>query len=566
MKNYDLRKEELNTVHQSLLNNRLELTSKLRDIFRAKAFTNRYVLHPRQINGLANEEVEEFFSFLATGDLDQVKKHGQKQLQAGLGEPTVLSLAGILREFCIVHSPDGDPDLLFAAMTAIDRYNSALLEGYMEARETGLLKDQEQLRRALSAALDRQRRELHIKDHAINSSINGIMLTDLLGHVNYVNSAFLEMLGYKSPDEVLGKRGGEFWKGERSQEMLSTLIEGVGGGWRGEITAQRKDGSTFEVEISASLIKDTKGLPIGTMVSFMDITERKQVEERIRRMNEELEQRVIERTAELRASLDELQNTQVKLVQSEKMSALGGLVAGVAHEINTPLGIAVTAASFVDEKINDLAGQFEAATLKRSDLEKYIKATHDSAKMILANLRRAAELVQSFQMVAVDQSSEKRRRFKLKKYIEDVLLSLRPKLKKTRHIITVNCPEDLELFTFPGALSQIITNLVMNSLIHGFENIQQGKIIFDVAEEENYIRFKYTDNGKGIALEHILKIFDPFFTTKRGEGGSGLGLHIVYNLVTQSLGGQIESSSAPGEGATFIIWIPKEGNTNAGQE
>lgn len=278
-----------------------------------------------------------------------------------------------------------------------------------------------------------------------------------------------------------------------------------------------------------------------------------------------LDRLVEERTGELqkanlalRESLEELHRTQNQLIQSGKMAALGNLVAGVAHEINTPVGIGVTAASLLEEKTSEMARAYSSGQLKRSDLEKYIKMARQSSTSILSNLERASELIQSFKQVAVDQSVEEKRRFRFKKYIDEVLLSLWPGYKRTGHTISVACPDDLFLYSYPGVFMQIITNMVVNSLVHGFEDIEQGNIQISVSKQEDMLHFRYSDNGKGMDEEHIRKIFDPFFTTKRARGGTGLGMHIVYNLVTQTLNGQIECSSIPGKGTDFFIRIQLE--------
>jgi len=269
-----------------------------------------------------------------------------------------------------------------------------------------------------------------------------------------------------------------------------------------------------------------------------------------------LEEKVEERTAELKQSLQTIKQTQDQLVQSEKMAALGGLVAGVAHEINTPIGIAVSAASHLEDKTTEFVKKVESQKLKRSELDSYAKTAADSSNLILKNLSGAVKIVQGFKRVAVDQTSGERREFKLKAYIEDVLLSLQPKLKKTKHQVNVNCPEDLALNSYPGAFSQIISNLVMNSLIHGFDEMEAGEIGFDAAEENGSVVLTYQDNGKGMNKKDLAKIFDPFFTTKRSQGGSGLGMHIVHNLVTQTLGGSISCKSEVGEGVTVTMKIP----------
>lgn len=195
--------------------------------------------------------------------------------------------------------------------------------------------------------------------------------------------------------------------------------------------------------------------------------------------------------------------------------------------------------------------------MKRSDLENYLKIAKESSVIILANLRRAADLIQSFKQVAVDQTNLERRTFKLEDYINKIMLSLHPRLKRTQHTVTINCPDDYQLNSYPGVFSQIIANLVINSLIHGFENVEQGKIVIDVLPKQDGLVLQYSDNGKGIPKENLSKIFEPFYTTRRGQGGSGLGLHIVYNLVTQRLNGHIKCESTEGIERKFTVEIPQ---------
>ncbi|MDM8516853.1 ATP-binding protein, partial [Desulfobacterales bacterium HSG16] len=273
----------------------------------------------------------------------------------------------------------------------------------------------------------------------------------------------------------------------------------------------------------------------------------------VRDLVNNLEQKVAERTVQLQESLENLKKTQEHLVQSEKMASLGGLVAGVAHEINTPVGIGVTEASFLDEKTREFSELYNSGSLKRSDFEKYIKNATGSANSILSNLERAAELIAGFKQVAVDQSIDEKRKFALKSYICEILFSLDPKYKKASHTTIVNCPEDLEIASYPGAFSRIIANFVTNSLIHGFDGIEKREIRFDVTTEKDELLFCYSDNGRGMDEKTARQIFDPFFTTNRSRGGTGLGMHIVYNLVTQTLGGQIKCNSAPGKGTSFLI-------------
>jgi signal transduction histidine kinase len=260
---------------------------------------------------------------------------------------------------------------------------------------------------------------------------------------------------------------------------------------------------------------------------------------------------------ELQQAMKTIQRTQKQLVESEKMVALGNLVAGVSHEINTPIGIGVTAASYMDEKSKEFLRVYTNNKMKRSDLDDYLKTVSETTGMIQTNLQRASELIKSFKQVAVDRSVDTKRTFAIKEYIQEVLISLQPNLKKTKHHVTIHGTDGIEIFSDPGALSQIVTNLIMNSLIHAYEASTEGNISITITQNStNKLLLYYTDDGKGMPPEIVDQIFNPFFTTNRGGGGTGLGMHIVYNLVTQSLGGTIECESILGEGTTFRIQIP----------
>lgn len=263
---------------------------------------------------------------------------------------------------------------------------------------------------------------------------------------------------------------------------------------------------------------------------------------------------------DLKVSFETLKRAQDQLVQSEKMAALGELVAGVAHEINTPVGVGVTAASFLDDKTREFKKIYSSEELKKSDLDNYLQTVEEVSNSILINMERAAELISSFKQVAVDQSCENRRRFNLKKYTGEILLSLRPRYKKTGHKIIVICDENIELNSFPGAFSQILNNMIMNSLTHGFENIDKGTIKINITRQNDSagtIEFVYEDNGIGMNEEQKEKIFDPFYTTMRGQGGTGLGMSIVFNLVTQTLQGSIECDNSASKGVRFIMKFPE---------
>jgi PAS domain S-box-containing protein len=307
---------------------------------------------------------------------------------------------------------------------------------------------------------------------------------------------------------------------------------------------ERPDGTVIELR--------GKPLPGGGLISTVtDITERKHAELALLRAHDELEQRVQERT-------QDLMRAQTELMRSERLAALGGLVAGVAHEINTPVGIGLTAATYLEEQVQIFERAYAGGQLKRSDVEALLRAAAEASVSITANLRRAAELVRSFKLVAVDQSSEHKRVFNLKTYIAEILRSLNPRLRRTRSSVEIDCPDDVELNSYPGAFSQVLTNLVMNSLTHGFDEGTPGRIIITVSVMPQTLVLTYRDDGRGMSEEHVRRMFEPFFTTRRGQGGSGLGLHVVYNVVTQTLGGRIEGSSAPGRGVIFRIEVPYE--------
>jgi PAS domain S-box-containing protein len=302
------------------------------------------------------------------------------------------------------------------------------------------------------------------------------------------------------------------------------------GGAGRKLRARRRDGSEFPIELGVG----SMNLAGGELLAFAI----KDISARVRAENEAHEARA-------------------QLIEAEKLASLGELVAGVAHEINTPVGIGVTAVSHLREKYEALQRSYLENGLKRSSLEEFLHACDQSTQIIQSNLRRASELINSFKQVAVDRSSSEQRRFLVKEFIDELLLSLRPRLKRTGHRFEVNCEDSLAITSYPGALSQILTNFIMNSLLHAYDAQRAGRITIAVKQLGDQIELSYADDGKGIKGEHLRRIFHPFFTTERGGGGSGLGLHIVYNLVKKALGGSIRCESAPGKGTRYVIRFPQ---------
>ncbi len=258
----------------------------------------------------------------------------------------------------------------------------------------------------------------------------------------------------------------------------------------------------------------------------------------------------------LKKTLETLQITQAQLVQSEKMTATGRLVAGIAHEINTPIGVVLTASSHLNNQTKEFTSLVHSEHIKKSQLVDYADMCLETTEIILINLNRAAKLVSSFKQVTVDQITEEKRPFYVKEYFEMIIFSLQPQYKKTSHVINLECDPSLMIDSYPGAFSQILTNFLINSLLHAYGEDDKGIIKIEFRKEESMFTLKYSDDGQGIREEDLGKIFDPFFTTKGWGVGTGLGLNIVYNIVTKLLKGSIVCESTIGHGVTFIIDFP----------
>lgn len=275
---------------------------------------------------------------------------------------------------------------------------------------------------------------------------------------------------------------------------------------------------------------------------------RKHVESRLRR--------AIKRNED---SLRALEGARNQLIDAEKMAALGDLVAGIAHETNTPLGSAVTTTSALKARTRQIMRAVEDGKVKRSDMNAFFEYAQEGFKILETNLNRAADLIQSFKRVAVDVSHASVQEINLRDYLEDILRSVQPRTKKFKKVsIGLDCPVDLDVDTEPGAFSQIVTNLIMNALLHGFDNEldAEGSIGIEVFRKDDLIHLNFSDSGKGMSPEVQEKLFDPYFTTKRGQGGSGLGMPIIRDLVTDTLKGRIVVDSSPGEGSRFHITFP----------
>ncbi|MCW8885616.1 MAG: HAMP domain-containing histidine kinase, partial [Motiliproteus sp.] len=258
----------------------------------------------------------------------------------------------------------------------------------------------------------------------------------------------------------------------------------------------------------------------------------------------------------LEASISELREAQENLLDVEKKAVLASVVAGVTHDVNTPLGVCITAASTLRERNYELISLYHQGNVSRAKMEDYQAVAKESTEIVLNNLRKATELIRNFKQLAVDQSSEQRRRFNLRDYLDDIVLGLSSKLRTTEHQLRIECSEDIQLDSYPGALYQVISNLIMNSLIHGFSDQKSGSIYIEAKQVGDHLEMIYRDDGKGMDANTEKHCFDSFFTTRREQGGSGIGTHVIKTLVEETLAGSISLNTAPDKGVEFKISFP----------
>lgn len=343
-----------------------------------------------------------------------------------------------------------------------------------------------------------------------------------------------------------------------SQKFADYLAAGAPGMYENEFRMAHANGSWVWIWSRGSALRDAQGRYSGkTMGTHINISSLKETQARLDQLNTELEQRVAARTAELSATLAHLQRAQRELLQSEKLAALGALVAGVAHELNTPIGNAVTVASTLVQTHQRFRAQAEQG-LTRSALAQYLSDVGEGGQIVERNLARAAELIGSFKQLAADQTSSQRRPFALHELVQEIALAMRPAIRKTPIELQLQVPEGLRLDSYPGPLGQVLMNLINNALLHAFAGRSSGTITVQAQRlEGGWLHLSVSDDGCGIAPENQQKVFDPFFTTKLGRGGSGLGLHITYTLVSGLLGGRIALDSALGRGSCFALTLPE---------
>jgi signal transduction histidine kinase len=346
-------------------------------------------------------------------------------------------------------------------------------------------------------------------------------------------------------DQVLGSADFKSWMG--APMISANFLHGL-------IVVQSYDENIIYTDNDLKLLNFVAKHVANAIETVVNTIQRKESQLKMAKQHRLLEQK----NSDLNHVIEQLKATQKELIQKEKMASLGGLVAGIAHEINTPLGICVTGVSHLQEEYRIIKKDVDSNTLTEAKLMDFFEDVEEVLTILATNTQRGASLVNSFKQVAVDQSSNEIRKINFHQYIDEVILSLRPTLKRTQIVINVDCDVGLEVSVNAGAISQIFTNLILNSVKHGFSDSAKGSILIEAYEKNSNIILRYRDNGVGIDDKALGFLFEPFYTTKRGEGGSGLGTHLVYNLVTSSLKGKITVKSQIGKGLAYLIKFPIE--------
>ncbi|WP_229257717.1 sensor histidine kinase [Duganella margarita] len=391
-----------------------------------------------------------------------------------------------------------------------------------------------------------------------------LTVSDREGRIVAANRAVRHTFG-SAADNLIGKRSNEvpFWASAVERERIWQIYREEGAVQGAIAGVLLPDGSVGSVAIwSSSLTLDGNDAIIWAL---LDLTEELNAKRELKDLNVSLESRVRERSAalerangELNATLQTLRHTQHELLSSEKMASLGSLVAGIAHELNTPIGNSLLASTALHDRVLDFGQQVSAGSLRRSQLTAHLDEVCTASTLISGSLHKAAELISSFKQIAVDQTNDQRRAFDLLAAVQDAIATYMPRLRRVPCEVTLQIPAGLVLDSYPGGLYQILNNLITNALTHAFEQ-RQGAAITVSAErlEGDIIALAFRDNGSGMGDDVLRRVFDPFFTTRMGQGGTGLGMNIVYNIVTGVLGGRISIDSALGAGTTIRMLLPR---------
>ena len=393
---------------------------------------------------------------------------------------------------------------------------------------------------------ERLRRTFEAQQMIFDNAAVGIMFATRRKVVR-CNLRMAAIFGYL-PEELIGQSTRVFY--ESDEEFKTVGLQGYGPIVAGEayvheMRIAHKNGTRFWVRATGRQVPlTTPGEDI--IWIFEDVSARRNAELALQTAH-----------TELQARLADLQRTQTDLVQAEKLAALGALVAGIAHELNTPLGNTLVSASTLRDRFLGIQKDVTQGQLRRSSLDKFLTDGADIADLVFRSAHRAAELISSFKQVAVDQTSEQRRSFDVREVVEDIVSTLKPSFRRDPWVIEANVAEGMVCDSYPGPLGQVVANLVNNAVAHGFAGRAQGKLQVQGSLEQDGVVLTFTDDGKGIDAANLVRIFDPFFTTRLGQGGSGLGLSISRNIASGLLGGSLTVTSVPGQGACFRLCFPR---------
>ena len=388
-----------------------------------------------------------------------------------------------------------------------------------------------------------------------------LSVTDRQGGIITANLALERTFNAGAGTGTDGDAG--FWDSPAERRRILE-IHARDGMVQGEIARVRlAGGDTGSVAIwTSSLSLDGASAVIWAL---LDLTEELNAKRALKDLNTSLESRVRQRSAELERAnldlsdaLDTLQRTQHDLLAAEKMASLGSLVAGIAHELNTPIGNSLLASTALSDRVADFNRVVADGALRRSTLMAHLDEVKQAAGLISGSLHKAANLISSFKQVAVDQTNDQRRSFDLLLVLQDTLATYMPRLRRAHCVARLEIPPGLTMDSYPGSLYQVINNLINNALVHAFEQRTHGCITMQASDiGDGLIALLFSDDGNGMADDVLRHVFDPFFTTKMGQGGTGLGMNIVYNIVTGVLGGRITITTAPGQGSTIRMVIPR---------
>lgn len=524
----------------SLQRNRAELTAELSRQYRASAFSNQYILHPRILGDLAEEDAEVFLRYAEAPDAATPRNLGRARAEKGLGRRSLVALGTILRRFCIIAMAGQGPDLVAAGVEFVDAYIAWYREEYDEEMRRRILVDQEQLRHALAEAIERQRREILVKDYAINTAIYGVVLTDLDGRITYVNPAFLRMWHLESPEEALGRSVGEFVPDTEVDAVKEHMSKY--GGWEHEGRGRRASGSAFDVGVTASFIRDQAERSTGIMVTFVEVTERKRLEAQFR--------------------------------QAQKMDALGQLAAGIVHDFNNLL---TSISGFAQMDLMELE---EGNPLHQDLLQ--IKIAADRGKELTQQLRVFTQQTSSTREL-IDINDVVSETAALVKRTFPPSVSVELNLEKASWAVQANASQigQLLMNLCVNARDAVVAKLQgLSDSDGGTDETAEARITIETENVEldavaasrfidsrpgNYVRLRVSDTGEGILPEIRDRLFEPFFTTKSGKRGLGLGLTVVYGIV-RNHNGFIDVVSEPGRGTSFEIYLPSSATHIAGDD